>query len=104
MRFLLTIEWDTKAGNELTASGKLGDVVGSILEDLKPEAAYFSAINGNRGVYLIVHMDDMSELPAIAEPWYHAVKAKIDIVPVMTPEDLEKAGPSIGAAIEKYGS
>ena len=30
--------------------------------------------------------------------------AKVEFFPVMTPEDLGKAGPSIAAAVEKWGS
>ena len=39
----------------------------------------------------------------IVEPWFLAFNADVELTPVMVGEDLGKAGPSIGAAVEKYG-
>ena len=102
MRFMVKVQWDIDKGNALIRSGKLGPTMEAILGDLKPEAVYFTTTDGNRSAYLIVHMDDVAQLPAIAEPWFLAVNAKIDAQPVMLPEDLAKAGPSIEAAVKKY--
>ncbi len=103
MRFLVKVLWDAEAGNALAKSGKLGSTVESILEDLKPEAAYFVAEQGHRSAFLVVHMDDASQLPAIAEPWFLAMNASVQVQPLMLPEDLAKAGPSIERAAKKYG-
>ncbi len=103
MRFLVKVRWDVEEGNELARSGTLGDVAGSILEDQKPEAAYFTADQGNRSAYLIVNVDDGSQLPAIAEPWFLKVNATVEFLPLMSPEDLQKAGPAMEQAVEKYG-
>ncbi len=92
MRFLLKVQWDMDAGNALARQGKIGETVAAILEDLKPEAAYFAAVGGNRGGYLIVNMDDPAELPAIAEPWFLTFNADVEFHVVMTPQDLNKAG------------
>ena len=48
-------------------------------------------------------MDDLSQLPAIAEPWFLALNASIDVAPVMTPEDLMKAAPAVEQAVKAYG-
>jgi len=74
-----------------------------ILEEQKPEAVYFTAEDGMRTCIMVVNMDDASEIPKIAEPWFLSLNAQIDVSPVMVPEDLEKAGPDIEAAVEKYG-
>ena len=103
MRFMLKVAWDVQAGNALAKKGTLGSVVESILAELKPEAAYFTAENGKRGGILIVNMEDASQIPAIAEPWFLACNATVEFLPVMLPEDLKKAGASIGAAVKKYG-
>jgi hypothetical protein len=103
MRFLLKAEWPVEAGNAATKDGSLSKTVGSILDDLKPEAAYFLASNGKRTALLIVEMQDASQIPALAEPWFHAFQASLEIVPVMVPEDLNKAGPAIEQAVKKYG-
>ncbi|MBV8809200.1 MAG: hypothetical protein JO033_11045, partial [Acidobacteriaceae bacterium] len=85
-------------------AGTLGSTVEKILQDLKPEAAYFFADdNGQRSASIVFDMKDTSEIPAIAEPWFHAFNAKLSFRPIMNPQDLAKAGPSIGKAADQYG-
>ena len=52
---------------------------------------------------MIINMDDVSQLPAIAEPWFLAMNASIEVTPAMVPEDLQKAGPAIEHAVQTYG-
>ena len=40
------------------------------MEELEPEAAYFCDVEGARGAYIVVEMDDASQIPAIAEPLF----------------------------------
>ena len=47
-------------------------------------------------------MQNGSQIPAIAEPWFLAFNASIQIHPVMVPDDLAKAGRAIEAAVNKY--
>ncbi len=101
MRFLIKVSIPAEAGNDAAKKGF--DVVQSILEEQKPEAAYFVATGGQRTALLFVNMDDPSELPKIAEPWFLAFNASIEATPAMVAEDLQKAGPSIEAAVQKYG-
>jgi hypothetical protein len=103
MRFLFRASWDIEAGNKLARDGTLGTTVQSILEELKPEAAYFLGDKGKRTAFLIVNMDDASQIPAVAEPWFLACNASVEFTPVMTAEDLAKAGPAIEQAVRKYG-
>jgi hypothetical protein len=103
MRFLLKVNIPVEAGNAVAKSGKLGSTIQSILADLKPQAAYFTDDNGQRTAYLILDMQDASQIPAIAEPWFLALNASIECHPVMLPDDLAKAGPAIEAAVKKYG-
>jgi len=44
----------------------------------KTEAAYFIAEGGRRTGILILNMNDASELPRIAEPWFLALNASIE--------------------------
>ncbi len=103
MRFLVKARMDIEAANALARAGKLGSTIQSILEDLKPEAAYFVADEGQRTAYLFLDMQDPSQLPAVAEPWFLAFNAEIEATPAMMADDLEKAGPAIEQAVKKYG-
>ncbi len=103
MRFLVKARMDVEVANDLARAGKLGSTIQSILEDLKPEAAYFVADEGQRTALLFLDMQDPSQLPAVAEPWFLALNSEIEATPAMIAEDLEKAGPAIEQAAKKYG-
>jgi Domain of unknown function (DUF3303) len=103
MRLMIKVQWDVEAGNAIIRSGKLPSVIDSYITEHKPEAVYFSAEGGKRGGILVVNVDDVSKIPALAEPWFLAANASVEIIPVMTPQDLAKAGPSIESAVKKYG-
>ena len=104
MRMLLRVSIPVEAGNAAAKAGTLGSTVEKILQDLKPEAAYFFADdNGHRSGSIIFDMKDSSEIPAVAEPWFLAFNAKVSFRPIMNPQDLAKAGPSISRAAEQYG-
>jgi hypothetical protein len=103
MRFMITFRVPTERGNAAVRDGSLPDTIQSVLEDLKPEAAYFSDIEGARGGYLVVNMDDASQIPAIAEPLFLAMDATVQVHPVFTPEDMPGAMESLQQAAQKYG-
>lgn len=102
MRFLLKVNIPVETGNAAAKAGKLGATIQSILSDLKAEAAYFVAERGQRTGYIILDMKNASQIPAIAEPWFLAFNAAIEIHPVMLPEDLGRAGSAIERAVKKY--
>ena len=103
MKVMLQVQWDVAAGNDLIRRGKLGPMIESYLAEHRPEAAYFYTVEGHRGGIMIFEMTDTSQMPALAEPWFLAGNARVEFFPVMTPQDLAKAGPSIEAAVKKYG-
>ena len=103
MRCLLKAEFCTDTANRAIRDGSLGTTIRAILDDLKPEAAYFLASNGKRTAYLFLDMQDASQIPALAEPWFLAFHAHVEIVPVMTVDDLTKAAPAFEQAVKKYG-
>jgi len=74
----------------------------SILADLKPEAVYFTDDNGQRTGFIFLDMQDAAQIPAIAEPWFLAFNASVEIHPVMIPDDLARAGDAIENAVKKY--
>jgi hypothetical protein len=101
MRFLFKVSMPVEAGNAAAKNGF--SAIQNILAQQKPEAAYFVTDGGRRTAFLIIHMDDPSQLPAIAEPWFLALNASIEVTLAMKPEDLMKAGPAIEQAVKAFG-
>ena len=90
MRFMLTLRFEVHAGNEMVSSGKAATMMQSVMEKLKPEAAYFGPVDGGRGGYLVINVDDASQIPAISEPFFQNMHATVTFVPVMTPEEMAR--------------
>lgn len=92
MRFLMKLSMPLEPFNTYVKDGTIGARMGKIMEETKPEAAYFTAMDGHRGGIMVVHMDNTSQIPSIAEPWFIMFNANVEFHPTMTPEDLGKAG------------
>jgi hypothetical protein len=103
MRHVLVIKLDTARANDSARAGKLGETIGAIVAEQKPEAIYFTEIDGVRTGIMIIDILAASHIPGIAEPWFLAFDATIGFHPAMVPEDLEMAGASIEAAAKAYG-
>src|SRR5258707_15587780 len=103
MRMLLRVSIPVETGNAAAKTGTLGSTVEQIVADLKPESAYFYADDsGRRAGSIIFDMKDTSQIPAVAEPWFLAFNATVSLRPEMTPQELAKAGLSIGKAAKGY--
>ena len=92
MRMMLTAQIPAEPFNTLVRQGKAGALLGRILEEIKPEAAYFTEQHGGRSAVLIVDVKEPSRVPALAEPFFLSFNAECRFRIVMTPEDLGKAG------------
>ena len=92
MKMLLNLTLPHRPFNAAVKDGTVGSKLNKILEATKPEAVYFTERNGQRGAVLIVDLSDASKLPALVEPWLLSFEADIELRPVMTPEDLKRAG------------
>jgi hypothetical protein len=91
MKFIVHISLPVQRFNEALRDGSAGEKMGRILEETKPEAAYFTSTDGNRGGYLVYNISQASEIPRLAEPWFLNFDAKVEFHAAMTPEDLQKA-------------
>jgi len=92
MKMLLNVTLPHQPFNAAVKDGTAGSKLNRILEATKPEAVYFTEKDGQRGAVLIVDLSDASKLPALVEPWLLIFEADIELRPVMTPEDLQRAG------------
>ena len=102
MKYIMKIRFPNEKANSRLKDPKFGMKMKEILTDVKAEAAYFTTICGDRGCYVVVNLDNASQMAMVAEPFFHWINADIDFLPVMTPEDLEKAGPMIETAVKKW--
>jgi hypothetical protein len=92
MRMLMTVKLPQEPFNSSVRDGSAGMKIKRILDEIKPEAVYFSEFGGNRGGILVVNLNDASEIPALAEPWFLTFNAEVEFRIAMTPEDLARAG------------
>ena len=91
MKFLFKANWPNENANEQFTAGKGGEIIQGILEKIKPEAVYFGIEGGKRTAFRIVNIDEASQMPGVAEPLFLGLNAHVEIIPVMTPEDLANA-------------
>ncbi len=102
MRCLLQASIPVETGSAKAKDGSLGDLIESILAELKPEAAYFLVERGKRTALLFLDLQDPSQIPAVVEPFFLAFNARVKITPAMTAEDLMKGAQGIEEAVKKY--
>jgi hypothetical protein len=92
MRILLSATLPHEEFNAAVRDGSAPAKLKEILDDLKPEAVYFTDHQGKRCAMLVMDLPDASHIPAVAEPWFLHFKADIEFKILMTPADLAKAG------------
>jgi len=96
MRMMLKARMDTAAASKAIQAGRMPTVMQSLMEQLKPEAAYFGPDGGHRTAFIIFEMDDPSQLPAISEPLFSELGATVELFPVMDRADLERGLSALG--------
>jgi hypothetical protein len=92
MKMLLMVKFPLEPFNTAVRDGSVGKKMKSILETMKPEAAYFMERDGCRGGIFVVNVENPSSVPVLAEPWFLTFNAQCEFRVIMTPEDLAKAG------------
>ena len=102
MRTLLKVTIPVDRGNAAIENGSLPKTIESILSELKPEAAYFAAIDGKRCGLIVFDLKDTSQIPSIAEPWFIAFNAHVEFQPVMNQEDLKRAMSGIETTVKRF--
>jgi hypothetical protein len=91
MRMMMLIQLPLEPFNTAVRNGTAGSKMKKILDDLKPEAAYFGERDGKRGGILIVDVAKPSDVPRLAEPWFLTFDASVEFRVVMLPQDLAQA-------------
>lgn len=89
MRMLLKARINTEKGNKAIQSGELEKTLMAVLEDLKPEAAYFVADGGERCALIFFDMQDASAIPRACEPFFLEFGAHVTLQPAMNANDVQ---------------
>jgi hypothetical protein len=101
MKMLLKIKFNRETFNVAVKNGTAGTKTKAILDKTKPEAVYFTEMNGCRTVIMIADLESPSMIPALAEPWFLTFNADVEFHVVMSAEDLQQAG--LDKLGEKWG-
>jgi hypothetical protein len=91
MRMIMLVQFPIEPFNTAVLNGTLGAKMKQILDAIKPEAAYFTERDGHRGAIFVVDLQNASDIPKLAEPWFLSFNAEVEFRIAMTPEDLAHA-------------
>jgi hypothetical protein len=104
MRMLLRAIIPNEPANTMIRNGSFQSTIQKILGDLKPEASYFVASDGGeRCAVVVFDMNESSELPKVAEPFFLAFNAQVTVRPTMTPQDLAAGSAGFERAVKEFG-
>lgn len=90
MRTMLRFEFGLAETNEAVQTGTVDAINAQLMDNTKPEAAYFGTENGRRTGYLVFDMVDSAQIPVIAEPLFQRMGATVEFIPVMNADDLQR--------------
>lgn len=91
MKMLMMVECPNEPFNSLIKAGTAGQLIERILASIKPEAAYFTEQDGMRGGIFLVDVNEPSDIPALAEPFFLNFNASCKFRIMLSAQDLQKA-------------
>lgn len=92
---LLTARFDNAAASKAIEDGSMQKTIQAAITSMNPEAAYFTSTNGQRTAFVVFDMQESSQLPVLAEPFF-ASGASVAVRPVMNLEDLQTGLANLG--------
>ena len=81
----------TEYGNKMLQDPNFPKKLEAVLKQIKAEAAYFTPIEGERGIYIVVNLSSSDIIATITEPLWMMFNCKLDFQPVMELKDLQLA-------------
>jgi hypothetical protein len=89
MRVMAKITIPIESGSRAVKDGSIGELIQTAAERWKPEAMYFGTFEGLRTAFVVFDMPDSSDMVPFAEPFFMALDAEVEVVPVMNADDLQ---------------
>jgi hypothetical protein len=88
MRMMMKVSIPVEAGNKGVKEGILPKTVMGFVEQMKPEACYFTTEGGKRTALFFFNLADPTMLPMAAEPFFMNLNAGIEVLPAMNLDDM----------------
>ena len=92
MRMMLMIRLPNETFNAAVRDGTAVAKTKAILDEISPEAVYFTETGGQRTVVMIVEVENAARVPALAEPWFLTFNAAVEFHVVMSEQELQAGG------------
>jgi len=89
MRMMMKVSIPIEAANKAVRDGSVKEIMRTTLEALRPEAAYFFPAEEGRTMLLFVDVKEPSDIPAMGEPLFQGLSARISFTPVMNLQDFQ---------------
>ena len=86
MRFLMKIAIPTAAENAAVNDPKFNEELRKVFLKLGAEATYSSTFEGRRFDYVLVDLNDVTQITAAAEPVFRFLKVKPEFLPEVAPK------------------
>lgn len=80
----------TDATNQAAEDGTMGAAIQKIIDDVDPEAAYFSMLHGERYFFLVFEEEDGAKLMQHNEFLMQKLSARVQHAPMLSKEDLAR--------------
>src|SRR2546423_5093189 len=79
-----------ESGSRAVKDGSIGGLIQSAAERWKPEALHFGTFDGHRTAFMVFDMPDSSDMVPFGDPFFIALDATVEVVPVMHADDLQQ--------------
>lgn len=96
MRVMAKITVPVESGTQAVKAGNIGKLIQAAAERWKPEAMYFTPSGGQRTAFMVFDMPDPSDMVPFSETWFQELNADVEIIPVMTADDVQKGLAKLG--------
>jgi hypothetical protein len=91
IRMMLKVQIPPEGGNQAIKAGNQGAIFEALIDQIKPEAVYFTQEDGLRTVYFVYKIQKTTDFAAIHEPLIQGFGARVYDMPALTWDELKKA-------------
>jgi len=102
MRFLLKFKIPVESGNDAWKEGSFVERLQNLLNEVEADDAYFGIIDGHRGGFVVVNIDNPSDIMKISGPFLFWLNAEVQYYPVMKIDEMRKGEQRVLDIIDKW--